>query len=63
YNIQRGHSVNWILGVVTSGSNWRFLKLEDKLISIDFDEYLISQINKILGIFVAAIHQMGVQCA
>jgi len=63
YNIQRGHSVNWILGVVTTGSNWRFLKLEDKIISIDFDEYLISQINKILGIFVAAIHQMSVQCA
>ena len=62
YNIQRGHSVNWILGVVTTGSNWRFLKLEDKIISIDFDEYLISQINKILGIFVAAIHQIGVQC-
>jgi len=63
YNIQRGHSVNWILGVVTTGSNWRFLKLEDKIISIDFDEYLISHVNKILGIFVAAIHQMSVQCA
>ncbi|CAK0774749.1 conserved hypothetical protein [Gammaproteobacteria bacterium] len=59
YNIQQGHPVNWIFGVVTTGSNWRFLKLEDQQICIDFDEYLISQINKILGILVAAIHQIS----
>ncbi len=40
-----------IFGVVTTGSNWRFLQLENNAIFIDFDEYLISQVDKILGIF------------
>ena len=28
-----------IFGVVTSGTNWKFLKLQEQLISIDLDEY------------------------
>lgn len=55
YNIEQGRQINSILGVVTTGSNWRFFKLEGRIISIDFDEYLISRINKILSILVAAI--------
>lgn len=52
YNKKHLHSVNYILGVVTTGSNWRFLKLENNSVYVDFEEYLISQIDKILGIFV-----------
>jgi hypothetical protein len=58
YNAQRNYPINWILGVVTTGTNWRFLQLEGKLIRIDFDEYLISQIGKILGIFIEVIKQI-----
>ncbi len=61
FNAQKGHATNWILGVVTTGSNWKFLKFENNLILIDFDEYMISQVNKILGIFVEAIHHMVIQ--
>jgi len=52
YNKKHSHQVTYILGVVTTGSNWRFLKLENNTVSIDFDEYLISSVPKILGIFV-----------
>jgi hypothetical protein len=55
FNDQHDHPVDSILGVVTTGSNWKFLRLHDNVILIDFDEYLISQIDKILGIFVYAI--------
>lgn len=43
-------SLTPIYGVVTTGSNWKFLKLEQQTLFIDYDEYLISQTDKILGI-------------
>jgi len=52
FNAKRGNSGQFVLGVVTTGSNWKFLKLEQGTIHIDYAEYLISQIDKILGIFV-----------
>jgi hypothetical protein len=58
YNKKHSHSVTYILGVVTTGSNWRFLKLENSIVSIDFDEYLISQVDKILGIFVEVMNSI-----
>jgi len=57
YNDEHSNSTTSILGVVTTGSNWRFLKLENNTVYIDFDEYLISQVEKILGIFVEAINE------
>ncbi len=59
FNTSKGNPIPWILGVVTTGSNWKFLHLEHKTVSIDFDEYLISQIGKILGIFVESLHTIG----
>ena len=59
YNTQKAHPVSWILGVVTTGSNWKFLTLENAKFSIDFDEYMIMQITKILGIFVEGVHHIA----
>ncbi len=53
------HAVPSILGVVTTGSNWKFLQLQGGHVLIDFDEYLISQVEKILGIFVAVLQQIA----
>lgn len=44
-----------VYGAVTSGANWRFLKLNQQIISIDLDEYYLSNLNKILGILIASI--------
>ena len=43
-----------VFGCVTSGSLWRFLKLEGPTISIDRPEYHIRDLGKILGILVHA---------
>ncbi|ETX05340.1 MAG: hypothetical protein ETSY2_23540 [Candidatus Entotheonella gemina] len=59
FNTSTGNPISWILGVVTTGSNWKFLRLEDQTVSIDFDEYLISQIGKILGIFTESLKTIG----
>jgi hypothetical protein len=44
-----------IFGVVTSGTNWKFLKLHDQSIGIDIDEYYLSDLGKILGILTNCI--------
>ncbi|KHD08341.1 hypothetical protein PN36_12505 [Candidatus Thiomargarita nelsonii] len=55
FNNKHSYPVKYILGVVTTGSNWKFLKLENGTVYIDFDEYLISQIDQILGIIKTAL--------
>ncbi|MEE9148607.1 MAG: hypothetical protein V3U27_14530 [Candidatus Tectomicrobia bacterium] len=59
FNERHRHAVPAILGVVTTGSNWKFLQLQGGHVLIDFDEYLISQVEKILGIFVAVLQQIA----
>lgn len=59
FNERQRQGVNYIMGIVTTGSNWKFLKLQGNRVLIDFDEYLISQVEKILGIFVEALHQIS----
>ncbi len=59
FNASTGNLIPWILGVVTTGSNWKFLYLVNQTVSIDFDEYLISQIGKILGVFVESLYTIG----
>ncbi len=55
FNEQKGHPVASILGVVTTGSNWKFLQLEEQTVSIDFDEFFVSQLDMILGIFISSL--------
>ena len=42
-----------VLGAVTTGNNWRFLKLEGSTASIDRPEYHFHQIGKVLGILLS----------
>ncbi len=50
FNEREGHPLPAIYGVVTTGTNWRFLKLEGHRIFIDQQEYYIKEKEKILGI-------------
>ncbi len=55
FNDRKSIEVPYILGAITTGSNWKFLKYENDIILIDFDEYLISQLPKIMGILTTII--------
>jgi hypothetical protein len=60
FNQQSGNNIETIYGVVTSGTNWRFLALRDRTAYIDTVEYYIKEIDKILGIllqFVSPINR------
>jgi len=54
FNEKKETQIKTIYGVVTTGSNWRFLKLEDKLY-VDNKEYYIDQLEKIMGIMLHMI--------
>ncbi|MBD2136785.1 hypothetical protein H6F32_04070 [Anabaena sp. FACHB-1237] len=55
FNEQENNSISSIYGAVTSGTNWRFLRLTDQLVEIDLSEYYLTNINKIFGILVHSI--------
>ena len=55
FNKQSGSDIKDIYGVVTTGTNWQFLKLEGQVIKIDLTEYFISDVRKILGILASSI--------
>jgi hypothetical protein len=56
FNQAKQQSIAPIYGVVTTGSLWKFLAMVPPRVSIDRDEYHISDLGKILGIF---LHMLG----
>jgi len=55
FNEREGNNIPVVYGAVTSGTNWKFLKLEGKVIEIDLSEYYLKDVNKILGILASGI--------
>jgi len=52
FNQRQENDIQTIYGVVTTGSIWKFLKLEGIAIEIDTSEYFINNVGKILGILI-----------
>jgi hypothetical protein len=52
FNISQKQDVGTIYGVVTSGTAWRFLKLEERVVSIDLSDYALSPVDRILGVLI-----------
>jgi hypothetical protein len=50
FNERSQTGITTIYGVVTTGDNWRFLKLEGDAVFVDLAQYQIAQLPKILGI-------------
>lgn len=53
FNEAKGKPTAAMYGVVTTGSLWRFLKLEDERAYVDTIEYPVQNLDKILGILTA----------
>ena len=43
---------------MTTGTNWRFLRLREKAVSIDSVEYYINQVDKILAILLQSFAEL-----
>ena len=52
FNQQEGKVRETIYGAVTTGDEWKFLKLTAQTIHIDKDSYYISDADKIIGILI-----------
>jgi len=50
YNKNEGHELTSVYGAVTTGDEWKFLKLTEDTAYIDTDTYYINDIEKIVGI-------------
>jgi hypothetical protein len=52
FNQRNGEAIASIYGAVTTGTDWKFLKLTDKTIWIDKRDYFINEVGRILGILI-----------
>ncbi len=57
FNTEKGNDIPYIYGATTSGTEWRFLKLEGQRLHIDMVIYPIAQCDKILGILSSMVEQ------
>lgn len=55
FNQKRGHSIPKIYGAVTTGSLWKFMKLENDKVYIETMDYFIENIATILGIMMQIV--------
>lgn len=54
FNEQEGNDIKTIFGIVTTGSIWKFLKLEE-IAYVDTEEYHIRQVDRIMGILLRIV--------
>ncbi|MGB3640425.1 MAG: hypothetical protein WBA39_23055 [Rivularia sp. (in: cyanobacteria)] len=52
FNAAKNRPVSVIYGSITSGTQWRFLKLEGNIVTIDLMDYPLPPLEEILGILV-----------
>lgn len=50
FNQKHNTLIQTVYGCVTTGTNWKFMKLKENIVEIDLNEYFLNDIGKILGI-------------
>ena len=53
FNQREGQPIDILYGAVTTGTDWKFLKLEGQTAFIDLNDYYIKELDKILGVLVS----------
>jgi len=59
FNAAKNHPVAVIYGSITSGTQWRFLKLEGDTVTIDLSDYPLPPVEDILGMLVWMMENGG----
>lgn len=57
FNAARAAALPSIYGVVTTGSNWKFLRLTETTVTVDQTEYSIASPEQVVGILIAMIRE------
>jgi len=50
FNQRQDRRNGWSYGAVTTGTNWKFMRLLAAVVEIDPNEYFLNNINKLMGI-------------
>lgn len=56
FNEIQENAIPVINGVVTTGSAWKFMRLESTTVTLDLSEYYIPPVDKVLGILLAFLN-------
>jgi hypothetical protein len=59
FNQRQGNEIKKIYGVVTTGSLWKFMQLEEQTITLDLNEYFLGNIGKIMGILISFLETLN----
>ena len=57
FNAEKGNDIQCVYGATTSGTDWKFLKLEGNRLHIDMVIYTIERCDRILGILSSMVAQ------
>ncbi len=57
FNAEKGNDIQCVYGATTSGTDWKFLKLEGSRLNIDMVIYTIERCDRILGILSSMVAQ------
>ncbi|MCI0464138.1 MAG: hypothetical protein L0Z62_44965 [Gemmataceae bacterium] len=57
YNRQRQNGIETVYGAVTTGNNWKFLRLTGTVAFVDATEYYIKDVERIVGIMVSMLKE------
>jgi hypothetical protein len=55
FNQRKGQELPAVYGAVTTGNNWKFLRLAGDQANVDLAEYHIKEVGRIVGILVAML--------
>ncbi len=57
FNEQRGLPKRAVHGAVTTGSDWRFLRMSGLEVEIDREEYYLREVERVVGVLVSMLSQ------
>jgi hypothetical protein len=57
FNRARCRELKTVYGVVTTGTNWRFLRLVDKTVYVDRTEYYLKEVEKIVAVLLMMLRE------
>jgi hypothetical protein len=55
FNQRKGRELRRVYGVVTTGSLWKFMRLEGDVVFLDLREHPISEAGRVVGILVSIL--------
>lgn len=56
-NKSEGYDFKLLYGCSTTGTEWRFIKLENDIITLDIDRYFLAELPKLLGVLQVIINR------